>query len=179
MKTAHTLLLVAGLTLSQHASANDLLSSAKGLLNKTEQVSSGINVSDMISSVSKSVGISQSQATGGLGAIFDYAKNNISKEQLSTITQSLPQIDSLLQAVPAISGSEQGSKDSLGGLLNQAKKYSSSLNSMANLQKQFESLGLDPEMIGKVIQGAYQYLESEQGQQVKALLEQGLRSLKL
>lgn len=179
MKTTHALLILASLTFSHVASANDLLNSAKGLLGKTEQTTSGLNIAEMVSSVSGSLGISQAQATGGLGAIFDYAKNNISKEQFSTISKSLPKVDSLIQAVPSITEEEGSSKNSLGGLLNQAKKYSSSVSSLAVLQQKFESLGLSPEMIGKVIQGAYVYLESEQGQPVKALLKKGLSSLKL
>lgn len=181
MKATQILMLLGALIFSNITMANDLLSSAKSLLGNNKGSTSGLSVTDMIGSVSDSLGITKSQATGSLGSIFEYAKNNISKEQLSTISDSLPNLDTLLGAVPAITGStgDSGSKSGLGDLLNKASKYSSALGGMAALQKQFESLGLDPEMIGKVIQSAYSYLNTEQGQQVKALLEKGLSSLKL
>ena len=179
MKTTHILMLLSVLTFSNISQADDLLSSAKSLLGDSKESTSSLNVADMVSSVSDSLGITKSQTTGSLGSIFQYAKDNISKEQLSTMSDSLPGLDSLLSAVPSVTNTDGESKSELGGLLNKAAKYSDSLSSMATLQKQFESLGLDSEMISKVVKSAYAYLNTEQGQKVKDLLKEGLSSLKL
>ncbi|MDU0354428.1 DUF2780 domain-containing protein [Paraglaciecola aquimarina] len=92
------------------------------------------------------LGITQSQATGSLGSIFEYAKNNITEEQVSSLSNSLPGLDSLLSAAPSLSGSSSADNaNSLGGLLGKAAEYSDSLSAIAGLQQQFESLGLDTE----------------------------------
>lgn len=183
MKFSALLVFVGALSFSSASMGNDLLSSAKSLLtdSKSETTSSSLSVTDMVSSVSDSLGITESQATGSLGSIFDYAKDNVSTEQFSTITDSLPSLDTLLSAVPAITGDSSDSEDSsgLGGILSKATEYSDTLSGIATLQKQFESLGLDADMVSKVIQSAYAYLDTEQGQQVKSLLQEGLSSLSL
>ncbi|MCF2950009.1 DUF2780 domain-containing protein [Paraglaciecola aquimarina] len=179
MKISHLILLLTTLTFSNISIANDIVNSAKDMFGKSNSKTNSLNVTDMVGSVADSLGMTKSQATGSLGSIFEYAKNNISKEQVSALTKSLPGLDSLLSAVPAISGTDGDNKNNLGGLLGKAAQYSDSLNSVANLQKQFESHGLDADMINKVIQSVYNYLNTEQGQQVKSLLEKGLSSLKL
>ncbi|WP_158970271.1 DUF2780 domain-containing protein [Paraglaciecola sp. L3A3] len=181
MKTTQVLLLLSALSFSQVSLANDFLNSAKSLLgsSSTEDVTSSLNISDMVGSVSESLGITESQATGSLGSIFEYAKNNITKEQVASMGEYLPGLDSLLSAAPEVSTGSEEKKSGLGGLLSKASEYSDSLSAVAGLQKQFESLGLDADMITKVIQSAYSYLNTDQGQQVKALLEKGLSSLKL
>ena len=45
------------------------------------------------------------------------------------------------------------------------------------LRKQFEALGLKPEMIMQYAEQAKQYLDTEQGQQAKELMMQGLSGL--
>ncbi|MFT2091018.1 DUF2780 domain-containing protein [Paraglaciecola sp. 2405UD69-4] len=182
MKISALIVLVGTLSFSTVSLSNDLLSSAKSLLSddKTETSTSSLSVTDMIGSVSDSLGITESQATGSLGSIFDYAKENISAEQFSSISDSLPSLDTLMSAVPTITGdSSESSSSGLGGMLSKATEYSDSLSGLATLQQQFESLGLDADMISKVIQSAYTYLDTEQGQQVKALLQEGLSSLSL
>ncbi|MEP1382599.1 MAG: DUF2780 domain-containing protein [Paraglaciecola sp.] len=181
MKFSALLVFVGALSFSSASMGNDLLSSAKSLLtdSKSETTSSSLSVTDMVSSVSDSLGITESQATGSLGSIFDYAKDNVSTGQFSTITDSLPSLDTLLSAVPAITGDSSESSSGLGGMLSKATEYSDTLSGIATLQKQFESLGLDADMVSKVIQSAYAYLDTEQGQQVKSLLQEGLSSLSL
>jgi hypothetical protein len=180
MTATRVLVLLGALTFSQVSLANDLLSSAKSLLGTTEESTSTLSVTDMVSSVSDSLGITTEQATGSLGSIFDYAKDNISADQLTTLSDSLPGLDTLLDAVPEVSSDDsETSTSSLGGLMSTAAKYSDSLSSIAALQSQFEALGLDADMITQVIQSAYTYLDSEQGEEVKALLQTGLSSLQL
>ncbi|MEP2652398.1 MAG: DUF2780 domain-containing protein [Paraglaciecola sp.] len=181
MKFSALIVLVGALSFSTVSLGNNLLSSAKSLLtdDKTETTSSSLSVTDMVSSVSDSLGITESQATGSLGSLFDYAKDNVSAEQFSSLSDSLPSLDTIMAAVPAITGDNSESNSGLGGMLSKATEYSDTLNGLAMLQSQFESLGLDADMISKVLESAYAYLDTEQGQQVKAVLQQGLSSLSL
>jgi hypothetical protein len=110
-----------------------------------------------------------------LASIFNYAKDNISAEQFSGMSDSLPGLDSLMSAVPDIS--EVKSEGGLGGLMDKAANYSDSLKSLNELKKQFEALGLSPEMITKVVESAKTYLDTDEGKKIKDQLMQALTKL--
>ena len=46
-----------------------------------------------------------------------------------------------------------------------------------SLKKQFDALGLDTQQIMQIVEGAKAYLDTEEGQQVKSLLSDGLTKL--
>ncbi|MFQ3194332.1 MAG: hypothetical protein ACI9N3_001150 [Colwellia sp.] len=73
--------------------------------------------------------------------------------------------------------SKLSSGKGLGGLLDKAAQYSDSLKAVNDVKKQFEALGLKPEMISSFISSAQGYLDTEQGQQAKQVLTQGLGKL--
>ena len=66
---------------------------------------------------------------------------------------------------------------SLNGLLDKAASYSEQLQSVNELKKQFDALGLDTQQIMQIVEGAKAYLDTEEGQQVKSLLSDGLTKL--
>ena len=76
--------------------------------------------------------------------------------------------------MPDISQLNSGSSEGFGGLLDKASQYSDSLKSVNDIKKQFEALGLKPEMITSFISTAQSYLDTEQGQQAKQILTDGL-----
>jgi len=47
----------------------------------------------LINSLTSGLGVSEQQATGGAGAIFDYAKNNMSAADFTKVANGLPGID--------------------------------------------------------------------------------------
>ena len=75
------------------------------------------------------------------------------------------------------SASDASASAGLGGLLEKASQYSDSLKSINDVKKQFEALGLKPEMISGFISTAQSYLDTEQGQQAKQVLNDGLGKL--
>ena len=121
----------------------------------------------LLSSLTDNLGVSSEQASGGMGAILNYAKQNISSEQFSQLSTAIPGVDSLLSAVPAVATVSEGG---LGGLMNKAAEYSDSLKSINDLKNQFDSLGLDSGMIMKYVAQAQQYLDTPQGQEAKTML---------
>ena len=176
--TCSTLLLAANV---QAKNELDSLKSMIGLSDKKEQSTStnstqttdALSISGMLSQVSNSLNVTQKQAEGGIASLFSFAKDNSSSTDFSQLAKSIPGVDSILSKVPSIGKSSGG----LGGLLDQASQYSDSIKSVNNIKKQFEALGLSPEMISQFITQAQSYLDTEQGQQAKDLLTQGLAKL--
>lgn len=178
MKKIYPLIILSALAFAPQSHAEGWLDSIKGLFglsDETQEVQATPNVTDMVSAVGESVGISQSQASGSLASIFNYAKDNISSEQFGELSGALPGLDSLLTAVPDIS--QVTSSGGLSGLMDQAANYSDSLKSLNDLKKQFDALGLDPQQIMQVVNSAKAYLDTEEGQGIKAMLVEGLGKL--
>jgi hypothetical protein len=175
MKTSYLLIILSALVFSPQSHAEGWLDSIKSMFGMEEAGPAMPNVTDMISSISDSVGIDSSQAEGSLASIFNYAKSNISAEQFSGLSDSLPGLDSLMGSVPDIS--EMTSEGGLGGLMDKAANYSDSLKSVNELKKQFEALGLDAAMITQVVSSAKAYLDTDEGKKIKDQLMQGLSKL--
>ncbi|MFT7009966.1 MAG: hypothetical protein ACJAXJ_004522 [Colwellia sp.] len=131
----------------------------------------------LVTMLTSALDINTDQASGGMGAILNYVKNNISTEQFSQLADSLPGVDGLLSQMPDISKLSSDSSEGLSGLLDKASEYSDSIKSINDIKKQFEALGLKPEMISNFVSSAQGYLDTEQGQQAKKLLTDGLGKL--
>jgi hypothetical protein len=177
MRASYLLIVVSAIAFSPQSHAEGWIDSIKSIFGmETEAATTAMpNVTDMISSVSESVGIDKSQAEGSLASIFNYAKENISAEQFSGLSNSLPGLDSLLGAVPDISNIN--SEGGLAGLMDKAANYNDSLKAVTELKKQFEALGLKPEMIMQVINSAKAYLDTDEGQKIKQQLMQAFNTL--
>ena len=137
----------------------DLLGSVKQAAAVADAVapapaSSGVATSGLVSMVGKQLGVSNAQATGGLGAIFNVAKQQLSGDQFGQIASAVPGMDELLAAAPK---AESSSK--VGGLLSQAGQYGKALQGGSYLNSAFKQLGLSPENIGPVVDIAAQSLQ--------------------
>jgi len=133
----------------------------------------------LVDMLTSSLNVNTEQASGGMGAILNYVKNNVSTEQFGQLAQSLPGVDGLVSQMPDISKltAVSSTNGGLSGLLDKASQYSDSLKSINDVKKQFEALGLKPEMISNFVASAQRYLDTEQGQQAKQLLTEGLGKL--
>ncbi|MBL4764432.1 MAG: DUF2780 domain-containing protein [Colwellia sp.] len=145
--------------------------------NVDAEVSRMPSTTGLVDMLTSALNVNTDQASGGMGAILNYVKNNVSTEQFSQLAKSLPGVDGLVSKMPDISKLSSGSSDSLSGLLDKAAEYSDSLKSINDVKKQFEALGLKPEMISDFISSAQSYLDTEQGQQAKKMLTDGLGKL--
>lgn len=108
---------------------------------------------DLVSMVSSGLGVTGQQASGGLGALFNFAKGQLSGSDFGQIAGAVPGMDDLLAAAP------QTEAPSGGGLLAQAGKYGKALQGAGQLRDSFQQLGLSSEMIGPFANIAVQYLE--------------------
>jgi hypothetical protein len=185
MKKLIVLLTISALSTSAFAQETSWLDSLKnlvGLGDDTEQMVAAPtmpNTDGLVDMLTSSLDVNADQASGGMGAIFNYVKNNVSVEQFSQLAKSIPGVEGLMGQMPDISKLDSSSDASagLGGLLEKASQYSDSLKSINDVKKQFEALGLKPEMISDFISTAQSYLDTEQGQQAKQVLNDGLGKL--
>jgi len=180
MKKLIILLTISTLSTSAIAEETSWLDSLKNFIGLGEEKQQAVkvpNTNDLVEMLTNSLDVNTDQASGGMGAIFNYVKNNVSKEQFNQLTNSLPGIDELVSQMPDINKLSSGSGQGLSGLLDKASQYSDSLKSINDVNKQFEALGLKPEMISSFISSAQSYLDTKEGQQAKQLLTDGLGKL--
>ena len=126
---------------------------------------------DLVGLLTKNLGVSSEQAEGGAGAIFNAASKNMSVDDFTKVTDSLPEVTSLMNSV---SSSDSGS-GSLGGFSSLFGKSGSSLSALAGLSDTFSKLGLSSDMVGKFIPIVLEYAQSKGGSQIANLLKSALQ----
>tara|TARA_R110000737_G_scaffold139310_1_gene170179 strand:- start:294 stop:857 length:564 start_codon:yes stop_codon:yes gene_type:complete len=182
MKKLIILLTVSTLSSSAIAQETSWFESLKNLVGLGDNTEQSVEITSvktpstdgLIDMLASSLDVNTDQASGGMGAIFNYVKNNVSTQQFTQLAMAIPGVDGLVAQMPDVSKLNSGSTDGLGGLFDKASEYSDSLKSMNDVKKQFEVLGLKPEMISSFISTAQSYLDTEQGQQAKKILTDGL-----
>ncbi|NQZ86636.1 MAG: DUF2780 domain-containing protein [Colwellia sp.] len=178
MKKLIILLTISTLSTSAMAEETSWLDSLKNLVGMGETKEQTVEMPSadgLVELLTSSLNVDTDQASGGMGAIFNYVKNHVSVEQFSQLAKSLPGVDGLVSQMPDVSKLSSGG--GLGGLLDKAAQYSESLKSINDLKKQFEALGLKPEMISSFISSAHGYLDNEQSQSAKQVFADGLGKL--
>lgn len=121
---------------------------------------------DLTSMLTDQLGVSNEQATGGAGAIFDYAKNNLGAADFSSIAKGVPDMDNLLSAAP-----KQDSGSALGKASSLLGGGDSGLGGLASLASSFDSLGLDAGMVSQFLPIVEKYVGSVSGDQAMGLLK--------
>ena len=122
----------------------------------------------LVQLLASQLGISPNQAAGGAGSIFRTARENMTPQAFETVSQSVPGMDNLLAAAPALPaiGLPGGVSSMLGG--------GSQLGSTAALASAFQQLDLSPNMIGQFIPIITHSLESTGGSAASSLLRSAL-----
>ena len=125
------------------------------------------DTSKLIGSLVDKLGVSDEQATGGSGAVFKEAKNNMDPGDYTQLLKAVPGIDSLMSAAPEAGGLTGKASSLLGG-------SGGSAAGMANLADSFSKLGLAPDMVNQFVPVILDYVQSEGGQQAMTLLKSAL-----
>jgi len=114
-----------------------------------------VTASSLSNSLASGVGITETQASAGVGTVLNYAQGQLSAADFSTITKSIPGADSYIQAASDRLGT---SKIATGGL-------NSSLT----------RLGLSQDQINKFVPMVTDYVGKQGGEYAKNLLLGALR----
>lgn len=117
------------------------------------------------------LGITTEQAQGGAGAIFETAKGKLDKEQFAKLSESVPEMETLLNAVPKQSGSLGGLPDEVSAALgDEAKSY----GDLAELASSFKELKLSPDMVDEFVPVVVDYVRTNGGELTANMLQSTL-----
>ncbi len=124
----------------------------------------------LIGMLTSKLGVSDEQAIGGAVALLGSAKKSLSADEFSTVTESLPEIKSLLGKTAK---DENGLASKLG--LSSAKNDPAGAKAGSdNVAKQFSQLGLGSDMVGKFVPVVLDYAKSSGGDKIMNLLKGAL-----
>ena len=129
---------------------------------------------DLVNMLTGQLGVTEPQATGGAGALFNMAKGALSESDYSQVTDAIPGISDLIKAAPEVLKSTTKTSDKISGLagkMGSMTKAIDSANKFAAVNDQFKQLGLDPAMVSKFIPVLLSFSESAGGEAVMNLLK--------
>jgi hypothetical protein len=113
------------------------------------------------------LGVTQQQALGGAGAIFQAAKANMAQQAFASLSQSIPGMSDMLAAAPQVSQPLSGVTSMMGGAGN-------TVNTMTSLAASFQQLNLSPSMVNQFIPVVVDYVKNASGQMTATLLQSAL-----
>ena len=117
--------------------------------------------SDLISTLTSKLGVSEKQASGGAGALFNMAKGEIGSTKFRSIEKSVPGIDQMMK---------DGDVDLGGGGMSSITSMAGSLEGVAKVNAIFDKLGLSPEMVQKFTPVILDYVKGTGGSGASSLL---------
>ena len=116
---------------------------------------------DLMNLLTKELQITDDQAMGGAGALFNYAKESLSGDQFDQVSDAVPNMSGYLNAIPALSGNKEV------GMLGKATQ---TLTGMPAVTAAFEKLGMSQEMVGMFTPLLVKYVDDKGGKAVGDLL---------
>ena len=97
---------------------------------KKEMTDLGVTTPQLTKDLTKQLGVTEAQATGGVGAIFQDAAEKLNAAEFDSITEAVPGAENYLEAA----------QNALGG---------AKISDLGGLQGAFNKLGMKPEMVNQ------------------------------
>ena len=143
----------------------------------TQAVQSGANAvadiksidgqSSLTDTLVKKLGITTEQAQGGAGALFQVAKGKLDTGQFADLSKAVPEMDSLLNAVPKQSGG-------LAGSVSSALGDNNPYGNLAGLASTFKMLNLSPDQVDEFVPVVVDYVRTSGGAMTADMLQSAL-----
>lgn len=121
----------------------------------------------LVKSLTSKLGVTDEQATGGSGAIFNLAKQNLSKSKFAQIAKAVPGIDKMMKAAPKTE-SDNGMLGSASSLI---AKDAPAVSKAASLTNSFSKLGMNADMLDKFTPIILDYVKSKGGDKTMNILQ--------
>ena len=126
---------------------------------------------ELIDQLTKSLGISGSQAEGGAAVLFKAAKDKLGGEEFGKLLGGVPGLSDIMHKAPAAGGGGLGGL--LGGL---AGSMGGNAGAIATILGGFGKLGLTADHARKFVPVILEFLKSKVGPDVVSKLEKTLRA---
>lgn len=123
---------------------------------------------ELIDQLTKNLGVTEAQASGGVGMLFNHAKGRMGGEDFARVAAAVPGVEGLMSAAPAAGQAPGGLGKLLSGLPG-------GLGSLSGLAGGFSKLGMGGGMIGKFVPVILSFVQSKGGDGVKGILEKALK----
>ena len=119
----------------------------------------------------KKLNISNEQAQGGAGALFQLAKSKLDAGQFAELSKAVPEMDSLLSAVPKQSGALSGLAGNASSALGEANNP---YGNLAGLAATFQALNLSPDKVDEFVPVVVDYVSAKSGALTGNMLQSAL-----
>jgi hypothetical protein len=125
----------------------------------------------LIQLLTKNLGVTKQQATGGAGSIFNVAKQNMDKGDFTKVAKAVPGINKMMAAAPKAGEAESmvGSASSLIG------DKASSVAGVAGLAGSFSKLGMKADMVEAFMPIILNYVKAKGGEPLMNALQSALQ----
>lgn len=121
----------------------------------------------LVKLLTQQLGVTETQAQGGAGAIFSLAKEKLSPLDFNQVSNTVPDMNGLLDAAPK---KESGLGGMFGGATAMFGGEGTSLEGLAGLASSFSQLGLSPDMVNQFVPVILNYVKTNGGETVSNLL---------
>jgi Protein of unknown function VcgC/VcgE (DUF2780) len=121
----------------------------------------------LVQTLAKQLNVTDDQAAGGAGAIFQYAKAALSGEEYGKVEKAVPEAAELVKKAPPADSTTSAVTGALG-------KAGGSAAGLASLGSSFEKLGLSTDMVGKFTPIVVDYAQQKGGAEVGSILQKVL-----
>jgi len=126
--------------------------------------------SGLVSLLTSKLGVSEKQAEGGAGSIFNIAKQSLSDNDFSSIAKVVPGIEKMMDAAPEEEKSS-GFLDSISSIFG---SQSDKVGKISKLKNSFQELGLSGDMVGKFMPIVLGYVKEKGGEKLMSTLKDAL-----
>jgi len=117
----------------------------------------------LVGTLTSQLGVTNDQAAGGAGAIFQYAKSALPSADYGKVEKAVPEAAELIQKAPPA--------DAAGSMLGKAGGTAAGA---AGLVSSFQKLGLSSDMVGKFTPVVVDYAQQKGGAEVGDILKKVL-----
>lgn len=126
---------------------------------------------DLINMLTSQLGVSETQAKGGAGAIFELVRDKVSSSDFDSITGSIPEVSNLVDLAPK-SGGQMGS---VGSMVSSFAGKDSSFGNLTELAGSFSKFDINAEMVGKFVPVILEFVKGKGGDGILGIVSKVLK----
>ena len=156
------------------AAAEQTTEAVKGAADAAEGVVQATTDQSLVDTLVQKLGVTNTQAEGGAGAIFQVAKDKLSSDDFQSLSQAVPGMDSMLGAAPKTSSDVS---DITSGISSMLGDSDNTLGSLTSLASSFKDLDLSGDMVSQFTPIMVDYVKQNGGEHLATLLQGALSSL--